>query len=177
VILPRSETPIAHKDRCRFYTFDLPSQRRLPRTSRHDFVFIEPWFDAFLDQLLRYLANGWLVLAVVTQEDIKDLGLGVLHVHANACSPSFSKFLLESIRQTLLPCEANVAHPKRGFMLWAAPSEKDPDNEALEKRLWAAADQIRANSGLTSQQHSQPVLGLIFLRFAEARRHVCKQRF
>jgi type I restriction enzyme M protein len=54
-------------------------------------------------------------------------------------------------------------------MIWIAPSEKDPDSEALEKRLWAAADQLRANSGLTSQQYSQPVLGLILLRFAEVR--------
>jgi type I restriction enzyme M protein len=54
-------------------------------------------------------------------------------------------------------------------MIWIAPSEKDHDSEALEKRLWAAADQLRANSGLTSQQYSQPVLGLIFLRFAEVR--------
>src|SRR5215471_9847715 len=54
-------------------------------------------------------------------------------------------------------------------MIWIAPSEKDPDNEALEKRLWAAADQLRANSGLSSQQYSGPVLGLIFLRFAEVR--------
>jgi hypothetical protein len=48
-------------------------------------------------------------------------------------------------------------------------SEKDHHNETLEKRLWAAADQLRANSGLTPQQYSQPVLGLIFLRFAEVR--------
>jgi type I restriction enzyme M protein len=54
-------------------------------------------------------------------------------------------------------------------MIWVAPSEKDHDNETLEKRLWATADQLRANSGLTSQQYSQPVLGLIFLRFAETR--------
>jgi type I restriction-modification system DNA methylase subunit len=54
-------------------------------------------------------------------------------------------------------------------MIWVAPSEKDAANEALEKRLWAAADQLRANSGLTSAQYSQPVLGLIFLRFAEVR--------
>jgi type I restriction enzyme M protein len=39
----------------------------------------------------------------------------------------------------------------------------------LEKRLWAAADQLRANSNLTSFQYSTPVLGLIFLRFADAR--------
>ena len=33
-------------------------------------------------------------------------------------------------------------------MIWIAPSEKDTDNAALEKRLWDAADQFRANSGL-----------------------------
>ena len=38
------------------------------------------------------------------------------------------------------------------FMLWIAPSEKDTDNAALEKRLWDAADQFRANSGLKSQE-------------------------
>jgi type I restriction enzyme M protein len=54
-------------------------------------------------------------------------------------------------------------------MLWIAPAERDADSEALEKRLWDAADQLRANSGLTSAQYSQPVLGLIFLRFAEVR--------
>src|SRR3979490_625227 len=54
-------------------------------------------------------------------------------------------------------------------MLWISTSEKDTDAGTLEKRLWAAADQLRANSGLTSAQYSQPVLGLIFLRFAEVR--------
>jgi type I restriction enzyme M protein len=52
-------------------------------------------------------------------------------------------------------------------MHWIAPSEKDADNAALEKRLWATADQLRANSGLKSQEYSAPVLGLIFLRFAD----------
>ncbi|HMJ91070.1 MAG TPA: N-6 DNA methylase [Candidatus Acidoferrum sp.] len=54
-------------------------------------------------------------------------------------------------------------------MIWIAPSEKDNNNAALEKRLWDAADQFRANSGLKSQEYSAPVLGLIFLRFAEVR--------
>lgn len=54
-------------------------------------------------------------------------------------------------------------------MQWIAPSEKDAGTTALEKRLWDAADQFRANSGLTAAQYSQPVLGLIFLRFAEVR--------
>ena len=54
-------------------------------------------------------------------------------------------------------------------MRWIAPSEKDTATDALEKRLWDAADQFRANSGLKSQEYSAPVLGLIFLRFAEVR--------
>ena len=54
-------------------------------------------------------------------------------------------------------------------MLWIAASEKDSANGTLEKRLWEAADQFRANSGLTAAQYSQPVLGLIFLRFGEVR--------
>ena len=35
-------------------------------------------------------------------------------------------------------------------MNWIAPSEKDTATAALEKRLWDAADQFRANSGLKS---------------------------
>ena len=54
-------------------------------------------------------------------------------------------------------------------MQWVAPSAKDTATETLEKSLWDAADQLRANSGLSSQQYSRPVLGLIFLRFAEVR--------
>jgi len=54
-------------------------------------------------------------------------------------------------------------------MIWIAPSEKDTNTAALEKRLWDAADQFRANSGLKSQEYSAPVLGLIFLRFAAQR--------
>ena len=54
-------------------------------------------------------------------------------------------------------------------MLWVAPTNKDNDSATLEKRLWDAADQFRANSDLKAQQYSGPILGLIFLRFAEAR--------
>ena len=54
-------------------------------------------------------------------------------------------------------------------MQWIAPSEKDAATATLEKRLWDAADQFRANSGLKAQEYSAPILGLIFLRFAEAR--------
>ncbi len=37
----------------------------------------------------------------------------------------------------------------------------------IEKRLWDAADDLRANSKLKSSEYSVPVLGLIFLRFAD----------
>ena len=37
----------------------------------------------------------------------------------------------------------------------------------IEKRLWDAADELRANSKLKSSEYSPPVLGLIFLRYAD----------
>ena len=37
----------------------------------------------------------------------------------------------------------------------------------VEQRLWAAADQLWANTGLRPAQFSVPVLGLVFLRYAE----------
>ena len=43
------------------------------------------------------------------------------------------------------------------------------DLTELERRLWAAADELRANSTLTAAQYRDPVLGLIFLAFAEHR--------
>lgn len=36
-----------------------------------------------------------------------------------------------------------------------------------EKRLWEASDELRANSDLKSSEYSTPVLGLIFLRYAD----------
>jgi type I restriction enzyme M protein len=44
-----------------------------------------------------------------------------------------------------------------------------PDLAELEGRLWDAADELRANSGLKASEYGTPVLGLIFLRFADAR--------
>ena len=41
------------------------------------------------------------------------------------------------------------------------------NNGELEKKLWSAADNLRANSKLNSYEYSTPVLGLIFLRFAD----------
>jgi type I restriction enzyme M protein len=39
----------------------------------------------------------------------------------------------------------------------------------LKDKLWASADQLRANSGLKSTQYVTPILGLIFLRFAASK--------
>jgi type I restriction enzyme M protein len=41
------------------------------------------------------------------------------------------------------------------------------NNKQIEKRLWDAADELRANSKLKSSEYSIPVLGLIFLRYAD----------
>ncbi|WNN88628.1 type I restriction-modification system subunit M N-terminal domain-containing protein [Gloeocapsopsis dulcis] len=38
---------------------------------------------------------------------------------------------------------------------------------AIERRLWEAADALRANSKLKSSEYSVPVLGLIFLCYAD----------
>jgi type I restriction enzyme M protein len=39
----------------------------------------------------------------------------------------------------------------------------------IERRLWSVADQLRANSGLKPSEYSRPVLGLLFLRYADGR--------
>jgi hypothetical protein len=49
----------------------------------------------------------------------------------------------------------------------------------LEADLWEAADQLRANSNLTSSEYCMPVLGVIFLRHAYAQEpnHTISRRF
>jgi type I restriction enzyme M protein len=69
-------------------------------------------------------------------------------------------------------CRQSLPAPQKfphSAMQWIAPSEKDPLTQTLEKRLWDSADQFRANSGLKAQEYSGPILGIIFLRFAEVR--------
>src|SRR5260370_34758821 len=43
------------------------------------------------------------------------------------------------------------------------------NHSEIEKKLWSSADELRANSNLKASEYSVPVLGLIFLRFADAR--------
>jgi len=46
---------------------------------------------------------------------------------------------------------------------------KTPDLAKVRATLWAAADELRANSKLTPVQYRDPVLGLVFLAYAENR--------
>jgi len=48
-------------------------------------------------------------------------------------------------------------------------SDAFKDIEKLESDLWEAADNLRANSKLTSSDYFMPVLGVIFLRHAANR--------
>jgi type I restriction enzyme M protein len=48
--------------------------------------------------------------------------------------------------------------------------------EAIEKRLWRAADTLRANSNYASNEYFLPVMGLVFLRHAYSRYLVVKDR-
>ncbi len=41
------------------------------------------------------------------------------------------------------------------------------NHNEIEKRLWDAADELRANSKLKSSEYSVPVLGLTFLCYAD----------
>jgi type I restriction enzyme M protein len=41
------------------------------------------------------------------------------------------------------------------------------NHNEIERRLWDAADELRANSKLKAAEYSVPVLGLIFLRYAD----------
>ena len=51
------------------------------------------------------------------------------------------------------------------------------NNTETERRLWAAADEFRANSNLRSSEYSTPVLGLIFLRYADHKFTVAEKDF
>ena len=43
----------------------------------------------------------------------------------------------------------------------------DTDLKDLKDRLWHAADVLRAGAHLAANKYGQPILGLIFLRYAD----------
>ena len=50
------------------------------------------------------------------------------------------------------------------------------NTEKLEKDLWEAVDQFRANAKLTSSEYCMPVLGEVFLRHAANRFEVAPRQ-
>jgi type I restriction enzyme M protein len=50
-----------------------------------------------------------------------------------------------------------------------AQAPQKTDIHAIADRLWETADELRANSHLKAAEYSIPVLGLIFLKFADSR--------
>ncbi len=50
------------------------------------------------------------------------------------------------------------------------------NGNAIEARLWDAADELRANSKLRSAEYSVPVLGLVFLRYADHKFQAAAQK-
>jgi hypothetical protein len=54
-------------------------------------------------------------------------------------------------------------------MATTADGKAGIDLQEIERRLWDSADELRANSGLKESEYSVPVLGLIFLKFADIR--------
>jgi type I restriction enzyme M protein len=45
--------------------------------------------------------------------------------------------------------------------------DKNQELQDLYNRLWTAADELRANSSLRANQYSTPILGILFLRYAD----------
>ena len=43
------------------------------------------------------------------------------------------------------------------------------NRKKLHERLWSAAEQLRANGSMKLNEISEPILGLIFLKFADVR--------
>ena len=52
-------------------------------------------------------------------------------------------------------------------------TDDERTTQTARSQLWSAADNLRANSDLKSSEYATPVLGLIFLKFADNnyRRH------
>jgi type I restriction enzyme M protein len=84
------------------------------------------------------------------------------------------------MKRRSFPLSTNVfaKNPHRLTMLehlrgWESVSMTKAQLKQLEADLWSAADNLRANSDLKSSEYATPVLGLIFLKFADNnyRRH------
>src|SRR5438874_13002741 len=62
-----------------------------------------------------------------------------------------------------------TSDPRRKFPMTTPASAPTIDIYDIAARLWETADELRANSHLKAAEYSIPVLGLIFLKFADSR--------
>ena len=115
----------------------------------------------------RYAAASDALVAQGRVEPGRGRGGSVRRTHARA--PQASSTVAEAPSAPVAPPTAQRTAAGLGFSGWVAPPYRDPEAKSLEKKLWDAADELRANSNLKSSQYSAPVLGLIFLRFADVR--------
>ena len=69
----------------------------------------------------------------------------------------------------MMPCATQSPNQERRELLSRMTNDAFKDIEKLEADLWEAADNLRANSKLTSSDYFMPVLGVIFLRHAANR--------
>lgn len=84
-----------------------------------------------------------------------------------AASLSAQKRSQEITVQTKLLHNLEADRNKTNRDICVDTSKKNQELKDLFARLWTAADELRANSALRSTQYSTPVLGLIFLRYAD----------
>src|SRR5664279_5562956 len=59
--------------------------------------------------------------------------------------------------------------PEVRYLPMAQAASPTTDIYDIANRLWETADELRANSHLKAAEYSIPVLGLIFLKFADSR--------
>ena len=76
------------------------------------------------------------------------------------------------IEFTLKPAKQKQTKPTQKDTTYIECDDYSKKNEELQKlytKLWEVADDLRANSKLRPNQYSTPVLGIIFLRYADHR--------
>ena len=73
----------------------------------------------------------------------------------------------QKVSSTSQPVTPKKVQRKRVDKAKEPATSSDNGLAELEKRLWSFADELRANSRLKASEYSIPVLGLIFLRYAD----------
>jgi type I restriction enzyme M protein len=145
-----------------------------------DEEFVRENWDVLRDQWLPNANEAREALV----EELWELGVG--HANARPSSPKAEMAFLRTcnnarrLRKAVLAVfvrfgEQNAGkHPPKKIVTHNRPvastvSASKTDIYDIADRLWETADELRANSHLKSGEYSIPVLGLIFLKFADSR--------